>query len=400
MSRPFILSLILAVGATVVFTQAFGVLAPQRDRGDASTRRAPGDTKPFPVETASKIDTEKLAWESVEAEKETAPLSSVINAEAKLTISSTTIESPAAEGQDESASEKRKLAQSTQSLYPYDPIPFGVLNATSREALVNVFCNTLAGAPISGSGVIIDPRGIILTNAHVAQFVLLADSGQVNLSCVIRTGSPAFEKWRAEVVYMPLSWARDNADKLRAIQPTGTGERDFALLAIISDIDGKTATGPFNYLSPDTRANILSEADTVLAASYPSGFLGEIATYQSLYPASSITTIEDVFTFTETTVDLVSLGGIILAQTGSSGGAVVNNWGRLAGLIVTARNAETTSERDLRALTMEHIDRVLFAEENTTLEKFLSQSVPVIMENFAANNREELLGAFLDAIRD
>ena len=46
------------------------------------------------------------------------------------------------------------------------------LNLKARRALVNILCTTKRGglfSPISGSGVFIDPRGVILTNAHVGQ---------------------------------------------------------------------------------------------------------------------------------------------------------------------------------------------------------------------------------------
>src|ERR1700733_7735385 len=57
------------------------------------------------------------------------------------------------------------------------------LNTQTRAALVNIECTTIAGGtfePISGSGVVIDSDGVILTNAHVAQFFLLRDYGQSN----------------------------------------------------------------------------------------------------------------------------------------------------------------------------------------------------------------------------
>src|SRR5581483_7670669 len=69
------------------------------------------------------------------------------------------------------------------------------VNATLRSSLVNILCTTVGGGlfrPISGSGVIIDTRGVILTNAHVAQFFLLKDYPfKNNIQCVVRTGSPA-----------------------------------------------------------------------------------------------------------------------------------------------------------------------------------------------------------------
>src|SRR3989344_2224120 len=69
------------------------------------------------------------------------------------------------------------------------------INANARAALVNVLCVTKIGgpfAPISGSGVIVDSRGVVLTNAHVGQFFLLRDFRERGfIDCVVRTGSPA-----------------------------------------------------------------------------------------------------------------------------------------------------------------------------------------------------------------
>ena len=55
-----------------------------------------------------------------------------------------------------------------------------ILNEKSRSALVNILCE--ATAPLrstSGSGVIIDSRGVILTNAHIAQLFLFEYSALV-----------------------------------------------------------------------------------------------------------------------------------------------------------------------------------------------------------------------------
>ena len=76
--------------------------------------------------------------------------------------------------------------------YPTPSESSDAVNSAARAALVNILCTSRGSVrPISGSGVIIDSRGVILTNAHVAQYVLLAENPAINLSCVIRTGSPA-----------------------------------------------------------------------------------------------------------------------------------------------------------------------------------------------------------------
>ena len=67
----------------------------------------------------------------------------------------------------------------------------------------------------------------------------------------------------------------------------------------------------------DTRDAIGFLGDLTLVASYPAEFIGGIAAQFDLYPASSVTPIQDLLTFRTKTVDLISLGGIIEAQSGS-----------------------------------------------------------------------------------
>ena len=79
------------------------------------------------------------------------------------------------------------------SPYTFPALSPSAVIGLSRSALVNIFCVPAGstGSIISGSGVIIDPKGIILTNAHVAQYVLLSQDPALNLTCSIRNGSPA-----------------------------------------------------------------------------------------------------------------------------------------------------------------------------------------------------------------
>jgi len=90
---------------------------------------------------------------------------------------------------------------------------------------------------------------------------------------------------------------------------------------------------------------------------------------------NSIVSVGEIFTFGEKTADLFSIGGSAVAQKGSSGGAVVNAYGRLIGIIVTSTDTKTTGTRDLHAITMGHIARsfristgfglsAMFSEEN------------------------------------
>ncbi len=281
--------------------------------------------------------------------------------------------------------------------YPFPPVSFEVVDALTRSALVNIFCSPRGASslsPISGSGVIIDPRGVILTNAHVAQYVLLAQSSRINLSCSVRTGAPATARWTAEILYLPPVWIEGHAREIGTLHPTGTGEHDYALLRITGSTDGTPLPPAFPYLPVDTREAIGFSGDRVLVVSYPAEFLASAAQF-IMYPASSVTTIGELMTFITHTVDLISLGGIIEAQGGSSGGAVVNAWGRLIALISTTSEGETTALRDLRAVTLAYINRDLTAQTHFDLPTTLGGDVAAEALDFNTHEAPRLIDLYI-----
>ena len=285
--------------------------------------------------------------------------------------------------------------------YPFPPTSFDTINTDARGALVNIFCVQVGGAlnaSISGSGVIIDPRGVILTNAHVAQYILLSDITGLNMSCAIRTGSPARESWKAHVFYMPQAWVDVHAKEILEQKPLGTGENDYALL-VIDGSAGSPLPMQFPFMHFETREAVAFTDDAVLVAAYPAGFLGGFEAARDLASISTVTTIKDLYTFSDASnIDVFSLGGIILAQGGSSGGAVVNQWDRLVGLIVTASSGETTSARDLRALSLAYIERSLRATIGVGLSGFLTGDISAKEIDFATNKEPQILEQFLRVI--
>lgn len=286
--------------------------------------------------------------------------------------------------------------------YPFAQKSFGDVNLEARAALVNILCMPRTGGlrPISGSGIIIDPRGVILTNAHVAQYVLLSQSPQIDLACTIRALSPARPLWKAEVLYIPPIWVREHAADITSERPTGTGEHDYALLRITGTVDGSPLPAAFASLPVDTREGIGFIDDIVLAASYPAEFLGGIAAQFDLYPVSSITAIKELLTFDIRTIDLLSLGGIIGAQSGSSGGAVVNAWGRLIGVITTTSEGATTADRDLRAVTLSYINRDLATQTQFDLATILGGDVIAQAADFKAHEAPALLLLLIEQISE
>ena len=280
-----------------------------------------------------------------------------------------------------------------QKPYNFDPIPFDTLNIQTRAALVNILCMPRGGGslqPISGSGVIIDPRGIILTNAHVAQFVLLSENPAIDLSCEIRTGSPATFHFTAQVLYIPSIWVQAHASDINTPHPTGTGEHDYALLRIVGTADSSALPTQFPSLPFDTREAIGFLNDTVLGAGYPAEFVGGFAAENNLFPVSSVSPISQLLTFATSSIDMIAIGGVVEAQGGSSGGAVVNAWGRTIGIISTTSDAPTTALRDLRAITLSYISRDLLAQTGVDLPTFLSSDPAAKEADFNANTLPNL----------
>ncbi|MDE2071594.1 MAG: trypsin-like peptidase domain-containing protein [Patescibacteria group bacterium] len=238
------------------------------------------------------------------------------------------------------------------------------VNDAARAAVVNIYCTTLAGGdlnPISGSGVVIDSRGIILTNAHVAQFLLLRDYlTKDNIDCVVRTGGPAAPRYRAQVLYLPPEWVVANAEQIKKEHATGTGQFDYAFLRITGATNGKPLPDPLPHVPMSVSAD---SGQRVVLAAYPAGFLDGINTSKALYLTSAITTIGQLYSFGDThTVDILSVGGTVVSQSGASGGAVVRvSDGALVGIITTDSNATTTSARNLYAVSINYIDRALSA---------------------------------------
>lgn len=284
--------------------------------------------------------------------------------------------------------------------YSSPALTFETVNVMSRSALVNIFCSSPRGTirPISGSGIIIDPRGIILTNAHVAQYVLLAESGEVTLECQIRSGAPAASKWSAHVLYVPPAWVEEHAADFRKEKPLGTGEHDYALLYAGVSLDGATRPATLPYLQPDTREAIGFTNDPVLAASYPAEFLGSITSNSNLYPVTSITKIDRLYTLDVSSIDVISIGSVIGAQSGSSGGSIANAWGRLIGVITTTSDGVTTGERTLRGVTLSYIDRDIATQTGSSLSDFIARDPIDISKTFWSQHGHRLVDRLLEHI--
>lgn len=356
----------------------------------------PWGTSPLPLETAS------IATSSQPAAVAAPRATSTSAVATQATIPSTSSSTPRISSSPPTAATTSSgLAARIENPYPFAPLPTEVLNADARAALVNIFCTPRGGslAPISGSGVVIDPRGIILTNSHVAQYVLLSESAQVNLVCMIRTGTPASASFTPVILAMPSAWVASHAKEILTSRPQGTGEHDWALL-LATPLQSSPSPLPsaLPYLMPDTRPVIGFVGDPVLAAGYPAEFVGGSTAQTGLYPVSSVSSIEQLLTFSTSTVDLFSIGSVIEAQGGSSGGPVVNQWDRLIGIITTTSEGTTTAQRDLRALTMDYIDRDMRDQLGYGLKELPNKDIAALRRDFLTNYSESFIEQFVSRL--
>src|SRR6185436_14412335 len=144
--------------------------------------------------------------------------------------------------------------------------------------------------------------------------LLLASDPKIGLTCFIRTGSPAQNRYQADILYFPSAWVAENAKDIAVARPKGTAEHDYALLLITKTTDGSSLPASFPYLPFDAREAIAFSGDSVLLAGYPAEFTGAVRSM--LYPAAIFTHIGNLFTYGERSIDLLSLGGAVLAQSG------------------------------------------------------------------------------------
>ena len=240
------------------------------------------------------------------------------------------------------------------------------------DATVNLFCEITSRKQtygFTGSGSFIDSRGVILTNAHVAQFFLLASTtGSVTGKCTVRTGSPARNRYTASLLYLSPEWVSENIASQRAKHPRGTGEGDYALLYVTGTTKGSLPDS-FPALSIDEA--LLSDdnvGETFVASGYPAENLSYKRMVSKLMAVRAPSELEDVDSYSsDNASDFMGLSGSYAAQFGVSGGPVVNEDNEIVGVASAITSARKKEDRTLRAITIDHIKRDLIADTGSTL---------------------------------
>lgn len=254
-------------------------------------------------------------------------------------------------------------------------------------AMVNIFCTFTTPTSIrttTGTGFFVHSDGVIITNAHVAQYLLLGATDKLgDAECLVRQGNPAMAKYNAELLYIPPTWVEKNASVISDAVPLGTGERDYALLYVTKTIDGTIL--PTNFPALDTVTEYLPrsvQGSTVRASGYPATDLFRNGANSPLLAVSATTTISELYTFGSNYADVFSIQGSAVGAEGSSGGPVVNKEGKVIGIIVTRGDDAIDGKGSLRAITLSHVHQTILEETGFSLEKNISGDLALRSEVF------------------
>lgn len=274
----------------------------------------------------------------------------------------------------------------TELIYNDSNSPFSIKNV-----VVNIICLEKTSAYTrlsSGSGVIISPAGVVITNAHVTYpFLRTPQFGSSTHSCSIRRENIPNYGYNAELVYYPADWLSENGEIIKGPSPVGTGENDYALLQITSPLGPTPKISTFPFVSTQVFAQDLEEKIGITVAGYPSSNSGvfELDTKPGLKIADTI--IFDLFTFATQSYDVLQTGVNEVAHRGSSGGGVFSK-DILYGIVVTTNS--NTQGSYINALTIPYIKRDFKKDTGLDFDDFINSSSDSLKIRFNASFKNKL----------
>jgi len=174
----------------------------------------------------------------------------------------------------------------------------------------------------SGSGTIIDDRGTILTNAHVIEPGNGCDYDRIGIAITADAGVPP------ELLYVADVYAYDPVV-------------DLAVVRIATDLDGTTASGPFNAV-PVGDSDAVAIGDQLRILGYP-GIGGDTVTFTNGV-VSGFASQNGIGERSWIKTDATIAGG-------NSGGAAFDDDGNLVGVPTQASASDTGEVVDCRVIT-------------------------------------------------
>ena len=347
--------LVVAVLAFALSVSFFGQSASRNTQNDAA-----------PVGSLEKI--ENPAPASLSAENIKAPVKKPAVASSSASVSTSTPKKTPASVKPQVVPQTTPVVTAPTSTTPA-PTGNEAVVSLLRNVTVNILCTSDSPEfrSTSGSGIFIGSQGLILTAAHVVEFMLLTDYTKTAGSCIVRTGSPAEPAYRVKLAYISPTWVRNNATAFVDPSPTGTGEDDFAILAIVADAQGHPIT--LTHTAVTLADEVPDIGEKISIGTYGAEFLSGSQIQNALYPIIDFEKIDQRYTFDVDTVDLIEFGGGA-SQEGSSGGGVLNAKNEIVGLITTSSAESKVGDRHLHAITPGHIMRSFLRDMKMGIEAY------------------------------
>ena len=231
---------------------------------------------------------------------------------------------------------------------PKKSLPDQTFYTQGLESVVNILCSNARGNEYTiATGVIIDTKGYILSNAHVT------DDLPKNPVCSIRRGSPARTFGTATLVFLPEAYKNASSEEQRA-------RHDISIWRLDTTASGLSAW-------PIDTSTAIAPNDQLRTLSYPAELLGGETILTSLALVLSNTTVIETDQF------IIQTSANLSAQHGSSGGVLVNPYtARAQGLIFAVGEGNTAERKYLYALTMRSVSETIANEKGKDIYMYLA----------------------------
>jgi len=259
------------------------------------------------------------------------------------------------------------------------------------DVVVNIICTQQKSGFTSastGSGVLISSDGIVITNAHVAQFFLLEDAGYPVDCAIYRENIPTFG-YRADIMYISPEWIQDNYKLISDPNPRGTGENDYALLQITKNTNPVLPLPSyFSHAKINLDTNIYKERQPIEVAGFPGAPLSVFDLAKSGSLKTDDSKINEMFKFSNGSfIDIFSTEQTHVAARGASGGGLFYD-NDLIGITVTTSSEGSGAK--INAITTTYINKDLDSDYGKSLIEMISGDTENLKQTFQNKHLNKL----------